>query len=257
GNSPPTKLGRSYVASTRNISGGTATNLRRCQPRSTTSKLSIDKPLVQQQNIDLVVMGTIARTYIPDIVMGNPAERLLDRVECSILAIKPAGDLFTFLIFYEMLTLTTYPLVVHRGTEQSLRAGRICLAYTLCGSAVLLLGVVWLSSIVGSLDFTEGGFLGDADPAHHMSLVVIFALMIVGVGVKAAVVLLHGWLPAAMVAPTPVSALLHAVAVVKAGAIGVLRIVYDVFGVEFCSTLGVTGPLAVVAAVSIRAAYHP
>lgn len=162
-----------------------------------------------------------------------------------------AGNLFTFLIFYEMLTLTTYPLVVHRGTEQSLRAGRIYLAYTLCGSAVLLLGVVWLSSIVGSLDFTEGGFLGDVDPAHHMSLVVIFALMIVGVGVKAAVVPLHGWLPAAMVAPAPVSALLHAVAVVKAGAFGVLRIVYDVFGVEFCSTLGVTGPLALVAAVSI------
>lgn len=162
-----------------------------------------------------------------------------------------AGNLFTFLIFYEMLTLTTYPLVVHRGTEQSLRAGRTYMAYTLCGSAVFLLGVVWLSSIVSSLDFTEGGFLGDVDPAHHKSLIVIFSLMIVGVGVKAAVVPLHGWLPAAMVAPAPVSALLHAVAVVKAGAFGIVRIVYDVFGVEFCSALGVTAPLAVVAAVSI------
>ncbi len=162
-----------------------------------------------------------------------------------------AGNLLTFLIFYEMLTLSTYPLVVHRGTELSLRAGNTYLKYTLCGSALLLLGVVWLSSIVSSLEFTDGGFLGDVDPAHHPSLVMIFALMIVGVGVKAAIVPLHGWLPAAMVAPAPVSALLHAVAVVKAGAFGVVRIVYDVFGVEFCSTLGVTAPLAIVAAVTI------
>jgi multicomponent Na+:H+ antiporter subunit D len=180
---------------------------------------------------------------------------------CATTGVALAGNLFTFLIFYEMLTLTTYPLVVHRGTKQSIRAGRIYLMYTLCGSAVLLLGVVWLSSIVGSVEFTEGGFLGGVDPVHHKSLVVIFTLMIVGVGVKAAIVPLHGWLPAAMVAPAPVSALLHAVAVVKAGAFGVVRIVYDVFGVEFCSTLGVTGPLAVVAAVtiiygSIRAAYQ-
>ena len=121
--------------------------------------------------------------------------------------------------------------------------------------------MVWLWSSVGSLEFTQGGFLGSIDPRQHRSLVAIFTLMIVGVGVKAAVVPLHGWLPTAMVAPAPVSALLHAVAVVKAGAFGVVRIVYDVFGVEFCSTLGVTGPLAVAAAItilygSIRAAYQ-
>ena len=172
-----------------------------------------------------------------------------------------AGNLITFLIFYEMLTLATYPLVVHRGTEESIRAGCMYLGYTLCGSAALLLGVVWLSSVVGSLGFTEGGLLGRADPADHAALVTIFTLMIVGVGVKAAIVPLHGWLPAAMVAPAPVSALLHAVAVVKAGAFGIVRIVYDVFGVEFCATLGVTGPLAIAAAVtiiygSIRAAYQ-
>jgi len=152
-------------------------------------------------------------------------------------------------------------LVVHRGTEESIRAGCMYLGYTLCGSAALLLGVVWLSSVVGSLGFTEGGLLGRADPADHAALVTIFTLMIVGVGVKAAIVPLHGWLPAAMVAPAPVSALLHAVAVVKAGAFGIVRIVYDVFGVEFCATLGVTGPLAIAAAVtiiygSIRAAYQ-
>ncbi|MCO6459447.1 MAG: monovalent cation/H+ antiporter subunit D family protein [Pirellulaceae bacterium] len=175
--------------------------------------------------------------------------------------IAVAGNLLTFLIFYELLTLATYPLVVHRGTTQSLSAGRIYLAYTLAGSAALLLGVVWLSSFVGTPEFIEGGYLDEVDPRHQGSLVRIFALMILGVGVKAAIVPLHGWLPSAMVAPAPVSALLHAVAVVKAGAFGVVRIVYDVFGVEFCSTLGVTEPLAMAAAVtivygSIRALYQ-
>jgi multicomponent Na+:H+ antiporter subunit D len=160
-----------------------------------------------------------------------------------------------------MLTLATFPLIVHRGTPQALQAGCVYLSYTLVGSTLLLLGVVWLSSLAGSLEFTERGFVGGVDPTHYKSLAVIFTLMIAGVGVKAAIVPLHGWLPTAMVAPAPVSALLHAVAVVKAGAFGVVRIVYDVFGVEFCSALGVTGPLAIVAAVtiiygSIRAAYQ-
>jgi multicomponent Na+:H+ antiporter subunit D len=172
-----------------------------------------------------------------------------------------AGNLLTFLIFYEMLTLTTYPLVVHRGTEESMRAGRTYLVYTLCGSSLLLLGVVWLSTISGTLEFAAGGFLGGADPSQHKSLVAIFVLMVMGVGVKAALVPLHGWLPIAMVAPAPVSALLHAVAVVKAGAFGIVRIVYDVFGVKFCSELGVTRPLAALAGVtivygSIRAAFQ-
>jgi multicomponent Na+:H+ antiporter subunit D len=79
----------------------------------------------------------------------------------------------------------------------------------------------------------------------------LLVLLIAGLGVKAALVPLHGWLPQAMVAPAPVSALLHAVAVVKAGAFGIVRVVYDIFGVDFAAELGVTGPLAVVAAVTI------
>jgi len=82
-------------------------------------------------------------------------------------------------------------------------------------------------------------------------LTAIFVLLIAGLGVKAALVPLHGWLPRAMVAPAPVSALLHAVAVVKAGAFGIVRVVDDVYGVEFAASLGVTGPLAVVAATTI------
>lgn len=172
-----------------------------------------------------------------------------------------SANLVTFLIFYEMLTLTTYPLVVHRGTSAAIRGGRIYLAYTMSGGAVLLLAIVWLQSIVGPIEFTEGGFLAEAGSEYRTTFRWIFALLIAGFGVKAALVPLHGWLPEAMVAPAPVSALLHAVAVVKAGAFGIVRVVYDVYGVEFCSQLGVAKPLAVAASItiiygSLRAVYQ-
>ena len=161
-----------------------------------------------------------------------------------------AGNLLTFLVFYEALTLTTYPLVVHRGTELARKAGRSYLAYTVGGGVLLLAGTIWLYSLTGTLEFVDRGFIAglDIDPGV---LRLIFALLILGVGVKAALVPLHGWLPQAMVAPAPVSALLHAVAVVKAGAFGVVRIVYDVFGIEFAASLGVTLPLALLASVTI------
>ncbi len=155
-----------------------------------------------------------------------------------------AGNLITFLLFYELLTLATYPLVVHRGTEVARRAGQSYLAYTIFGGALLLLGTVWLYTLTGTLEFTPRGFLDGVGEEHRPALIIIFALLIAGLGVKAALVPLHGWLPQAMVAPAPVSALLHAVAVVKAGAFGIVRVVYDVFGVEFAAGLGVTGPLA-------------
>ncbi len=162
-----------------------------------------------------------------------------------------AGNLLTFLIFYELLTLTTYPLVVHRGSEVARTAGRNYLAYTIFGGALLLLSTVWLYALAGTLEFTARGFVATLDPALHPQLIVIFVIMIAGVGVKAALVPLHGWLPQAMVAPAPVSALLHAVAVVKAGAFGIVRVVYDVYGVEFAAALGVALPLAIVAAITI------
>ena len=161
-----------------------------------------------------------------------------------------AGNLLTFLVFYEALTLTTYPLVVHRGTEAARKAGRTYLAYTLFGGVLVLAGTIWLYSLTGTLEFVDRGFVSglDIDPGV---LRAIFAVLILGVGVKAALVPLHAWLPTAMVAPAPVSALLHAVAVVKAGAFGIVRIVYDVFGVEYAASLGVTLPLAVLAAITI------
>jgi len=161
-----------------------------------------------------------------------------------------AGNLLTFLVFYEALTLTTYPLVVHRGTEVARKAGRTYLAYTLLGGVLLLTGTVWLYSLTGTLEFIDRGFVAQAgvDPAV---LRMVFLLLILGVGVKAALLPLHAWLPQAMVAPAPVSALLHAVAVVKAGAFGIVRIVYDVFGIEFAASIGVTLPLAMLAAATI------
>jgi len=159
-----------------------------------------------------------------------------------------SGTLITFFVFYELLTLATWPLVVHRGNPESMAAGRRYLAYTLAGSAVLLVGMVWLESLTGPIEFDRPGQLIGIDP---QALQVIFWLLIAGLGVKTAIVPLHGWLPAAMVAPAPVSALLHAVAVVKAGAFGVVRIIYDVFGTSLVHDLGAGLPLAIMASVTI------
>ncbi|MCP5413065.1 MAG: monovalent cation/H+ antiporter subunit D family protein [Chromatiaceae bacterium] len=162
-----------------------------------------------------------------------------------------AGNLFTFVVFYEFLTLATYPLVAHKGTPEAIRGARIYLAYTLAGGMALLIGAVWLRTLAGPLDFVQGGILGGMDHLDPWTLRWIFLLLIVGLGVKAALVPLHGWLPQAMVAPAPVSALLHAVAVVKAGAFGIVRVVYDVYGVEFAASLGVLALLGAAAAVTI------
>ena len=162
-----------------------------------------------------------------------------------------AGNLVTFLLFYELLTLATFPLVVHRGTAESLAAGRKYLAYTLSGGVILMLGVALLHSLVQSPLFTPGGYVAAVLSGNEGLLMLAFALMITGLGVKAALLPLHGWLPQAMVAPAPVSALLHAVAVVKAGAFGIIRLVYDVFGVESMHALQLAQPLMLLAACTI------
>jgi multicomponent Na+:H+ antiporter subunit D len=169
----------------------------------------------------------------------------------STMGIALAGNLFTFFLFYEMLTLSTYPLVVHRGTEKALKAGRTYIIYTLTGGAVLLAAIAWLHGVAGDLPFRQGGHFADADPDIHQALILIFILLVAGLGVKAALFPLHGWLPQAMVAPAPVSALLHAVAVVKAGAFGIVRVVHDIYGVEASSALGLLEPLAWLAAFTI------
>lgn len=162
-----------------------------------------------------------------------------------------AGNLFTFLVFYELLTLATYPLVIHRGTAEALRAGRIYLIYTLAGGLVLLLGTLGLWVLAGTTDFVPGGIMEGVAASQPLAAQALFVVLILALGVKAALVPLHGWLPIAMVAPAPVSALLHAVAVVKAGAFGIIRTVFEVFGIETVSQLGLALPLAALAAVTI------
>ncbi len=162
-----------------------------------------------------------------------------------------AGNLFTFFIFYEILTLLTYPLVVHRDTREAIDAGRKYLKYTLTGGQVLLVGIVALQIFAGTVEFTLGGVLGEMPGINQGILILIFVLLVGGLGVKTALVPLHSWLPTAMIAPTPVSALLHGVAVVKAGAFGILRVLYEVFGIDFSAELGVAFPLALVASFTI------
>ncbi len=162
--------------------------------------------------------------------------------------IAMSGTLISFFVFFELLTLATWPLVVHKQDRASLDAGRLYLTFALPAGAALLVAIVWLESATGPVAFTEPT---DMDALEPWAQRVIFALFVVGMGVKAALVPLHGWLPAAMAAPAPVSALLHAVAVVKAGAFGIVRVVFDVFGIDRVAALGVGLPLAVLASVTI------
>ena len=167
------------------------------------------------------------------------------------IGIALAGNLVTFLLFYELLTLTTYPLIIHRGTTKALRAGRNYLIYTFCGGAVFLYAVIWLQTLLGPIPFSSAGIPAAMVTGQDAALKTIFILLILGIGVKAALVPLHGWLPQAMIAPAPVSALLHAVAVVKAGAFGITRVVLDVYGYELLLRLHLLPLLTAMAALTI------
>jgi multicomponent Na+:H+ antiporter subunit D len=141
-----------------------------------------------------------------------------------------AGNLFTLFLFYEMLTLVTYPLVTHRATPEAVRAGRLYLLMLLGASTLLFLpAIAWTGLVAGTLDFTPGGILGGK--LGNVAMAILLGLFVFGVA-KAAVMPMHFWLPAAMVAPTPVSALLHAVAVVKAGVFSIVKVIVYIFGVE-------------------------
>ncbi|OGA65159.1 MAG: cation:proton antiporter [Betaproteobacteria bacterium RIFCSPLOWO2_12_FULL_65_14] len=149
----------------------------------------------------------------------------------SAIGVALAGNLLTLYLFYEALTLVTYPLVTHHGDDEARRGGRVYLALLLLSSMLFLLPAIaitwWVS---GTLDFAPGGIL--AGKVTGWAAAGLLALYAFGIG-KAALMPIHRWLPAAMVAPTPVSALLHAVAVVKAGVFTVVKVIVYVFGFDF------------------------
>jgi multicomponent Na+:H+ antiporter subunit D len=160
-----------------------------------------------------------------------------------------AANLMTFLIFYEVLTISTYPLVIHKQSSEALTAGRKYLAFLLTAGAALLLAVGLTQMTAGTLNFSAGGFLSPR--TGQAGLLALFVLFLVGIGAKSGLMPLHSWLPSAMVAPTPVSALLHAVAVVKAGVFGFARVVGFVFGPGLTAEIGATTVTAVIAAATI------
>jgi len=167
----------------------------------------------------------------------------------SVMGIAFASNLFTLFIFYEVLTLSTYPLVTHAGTEKAKRGGRIYLGILLSTSIVFfLLAIISTWFVAGTLDFKPGGVF-DSD-VNKLVAGTILVLFIFGIG-KAAIMPFHRWLPAAMVAPTPVSALLHAVAVVKAGVFTVLKVCVFIFGIDLLALLPTTQFLLYLAGASI------
>lgn len=163
-----------------------------------------------------------------------------------------SANMLTTFVFYEAITFCTFPLVAHKGTKEALGGARKYLTYLLGTSvAFFLFAILMTYSTAGTLDFSSQGILAGAreNGVSDISLI-IFILYIAGVG-KAAMMPFHSWLPSAMVAPTPVSALLHAVAVVKTGVFVILKIVLYIFGIELLSDLGLGTALACLASFTI------
>ncbi|GAB5379779.1 MAG: proton-conducting transporter membrane subunit [Aliiglaciecola sp.] len=193
--------------------------------------------------------------YSVGYMRGNKEKNQTRFYTCFALALSAtmgvafAGNLFTLFLFYELLTLSTYPLVSHKGDEATVKSARIYLGVLLSTSIGLFLpAIIWTYTAAGTGDFVSGGIL--AGKLSDTSIGLLLGLFVFGIG-KAAVMPVHKWLPAAMVAPTPVSALLHAVAVVKAGVFAITKIIVYIFGVDFLFDSPNSGWLLYVAAFTI------
>ena len=203
-------------------------------------------------------LWVLASLYSTGYMRGTQEKHLTRFASCYAIAIHAAmaiawsGNLMVLFIFYEVLTFSTYPLVVHKESREAINAGRLYMGILVGVSVVFLLpAIIWVWLTAGTLDFTAGGILADRlDPALAPWLVGLFAF---GVG-KAALMPIHRWLPAAMVAPVPVSALLHAVAVVKAGVFTILMVMVYIFGIDFLADTGASRWLVWLAAFTILAA---
>jgi multicomponent Na+:H+ antiporter subunit D len=170
----------------------------------------------------------------------------------SAVGVAFAGNMLTLFICYEVLTLCTFPLVTHSGKPEAMKSGRTYLGILLSTSIGLqLLAIIWTWHATGTLDFKAGGILDGK--VSGVAVSILLFLYMYGIG-KAALMPIHRWLPAAMVAPTPVSALLHAVAVVKAGVFTVVKVIVYIFGYEFLANSLTTNWLVYVAGFTILAA---
>ncbi|MES1948520.1 NADH dehydrogenase (quinone) [Salinisphaera sp. C84B14] len=197
--------------------------------------------------------------YAAGYMRGNEEHAQTRFFVCFALAISAAigiafsGNLLTLFIFYEMLTLSTYPLVTHHGDVESRNGGRVYLGILLTTSIGFFLPAIIITYLItGTITFDDAGLFGDAG-LGVLAVGALYALFLYGTG-KAALMPFHRWLPAAMVAPTPVSALLHAVAVVKAGVFIVLKLTVYVFGVQFLADTGASELMMWVAAFTVLGA---
>lgn len=166
-----------------------------------------------------------------------------------------SSNLFTLFLFYEALTLVTYPLVGHQETPEAKAGARKYVIYLLGSAKVFLVAAIILTyNVAGTLDFENGGVIPTDQLSEHPQLLfMIFTLFLFGFA-KNALIPFHSWLPAAMVAPTPVSALLHAVAVVKTGVFSTLRVFLFIFGTDAMTQLGADSLALVAASVTILVA---
>jgi formate hydrogenlyase subunit 3/multisubunit Na+/H+ antiporter MnhD subunit len=168
----------------------------------------------------------------------------------SVMGVALSSNLFSLFVFYEILAIAAYPLVVHTQTPEALAAGRKYLIYTQGGGIAILAGMMTLLGMGSTLDFIAGGNPSIATLAPEFARIA-FLLLMIGFGVKAALVPLHGWLPSAMIAPTPVSGLLHAVAVVNTGVFGFLRLMWYLYGSDLMVELGLRNLVIAAAVVTI------
>jgi multicomponent Na+:H+ antiporter subunit D len=163
-----------------------------------------------------------------------------------------SANMFTTFLFYEIITVCTFPLVAHKETPEAIKGARRYMTYLLGTSvAFQLVAIILTYNVAGTLDFSSQGVFSEVrGSVGNTFIIVIFILFIAGIS-KAAMMPFHSWLPAAMVAPTPVSALLHAVAVVKTGVFVVVKVVLHIFGINLLSELGLGTALAWFASFTI------
>jgi multicomponent Na+:H+ antiporter subunit D len=168
------------------------------------------------------------------------------------LGVALSANLFTLFIFYEIITVSTYPLVIHEQTPDALKAGHKYFIYLLTSGVFLLFAIIFTYYLTGTTNFTPGGITALAS-ATQIAAIVIFFCFLLGF-LKSAWMPFHSWLPSAMIAPTPVSALLHAVAVVKAGVFGIVRVVCYIYGVDLMHELNLWLILACIAGFTMLVA---